>query len=196
MKISAEPRSDQWNGDDFINGKAKVFTIADVKHGKAEQKYDIVLAEGEGRVWRPPLTVLRILMDAWGDESDEWVGRRVALYRESSVTFGKEKVGGIRISHMSDLPDGKPFEHNSTVTRGRKRNLVIKPLPDAPATAILPAIGVEDVQDFERAIAEASTVAELGKVAAELKAHDLGSYRGSLQTAWTARNNELKGVTS
>lgn len=194
MKISAEPRSDQWNGDDFVNGKAKVFTIADVKHGSAEQKYDIVLAEGEGRVWRPPLTVLRILMDAWGDESDEWVGRRVALYRESSVTFGKEKVGGIRISHMSDLPDGKPFEHASTVTRGRKRNVVIKPLPDAPTTPTLPAISNDDALDFSRAISEAATVAELNKISAELKTRDLGTHRTQLQTAWTGRNNELKGT--
>lgn len=194
MKISAEPRSDQWNGDDFVNGKAKVFTIAEVRHGSAEQKYDIVLAEGEGRVWRPPLTVLRILMDAWGDESDEWIGRRVALYRESSVTFGKEKVGGIRISHMSDLPEGKPFEHDSTVTRGRKQKVVIKPLADAPTPANLPPITDDDALDFGRAISEAASVDELNKVGAELKSRDLGSHRSSLQAAWTARNNELKGT--
>lgn len=194
MKISAEPRSDQWNGDDFINGKAKVFTIADVKHGKAEQKYDIVLAEGEGRVWRPPLTVLRILMDAWGDESDEWIGRRVALYREASVTFGKEKTGGIRISHMSDLPGGKQFEHDSTVSRGRKQKVVIKPLTDEPTPATLPPITDDDALDFARAISEAATVAELEELKAQLKTRDLGTHRTQLQTAWTGRNNELKGT--
>ncbi|QDP43678.1 hypothetical protein SEA_PHORBESPHLOWER_50 [Gordonia phage PhorbesPhlower] len=130
MKITAEPRSDQWNSDDFVGGKAKVFTIADAKPGSAEQKYDIELAEGDGRVWRPPVTVLRILIDAWGDESDDWIGRRVALYREKSVRFGKEEVGGIRISHMSDLPTGdKPFTHRSSVSRGRKQDVIIKPLP-------------------------------------------------------------------
>lgn len=133
MKITAEPRSDQWNGDDFIGGKSRVFTIKDVKVGAAEQKYDIELVEGEGRVWRPPITVVRILIDAWGDESDDWIGKRVALYREPSVTFGREKTGGIRISHMSDLADGKPLHHNSTVSRGRKQIVVIQPLPDAPS---------------------------------------------------------------
>lgn len=37
MKITAEPRSDQWNADDFVGG-ARVFTIAGVKVGAAEQK--------------------------------------------------------------------------------------------------------------------------------------------------------------
>lgn len=191
MKISAEPRSDQWNGDDFINGKAKVFTIADVKHGKAEQKYDIVLAEGEGRVWRPPLTVLRILMDAWGDESDEWIGRRVALYREASVTFGKEKTGGIRISHMSDLPGGKPFEHNSTVSRGCKQTVVIKPLADAPPAA--EPISDDDAIDFERDIAEATSLQQLNKVGADLKAANLGGHADKLRAAWSARKAEIEG---
>lgn len=128
MKITAEPRSDQWNADDFIGGKAKVFTIAGVKNGTAEQKYDIRL-EGQDRVWRPPLTVLRILMAAWGDESDDWIGRRVALYREPTVTFGKEKTGGIRVSHMSDLPNNAPFTTEVTISRARKQQVTVKPLP-------------------------------------------------------------------
>ena len=37
MKITAEPRSDQWNADDFIGGP-RTFTVAGVKVGKAEQK--------------------------------------------------------------------------------------------------------------------------------------------------------------
>lgn len=191
MKITAEPRSDQWNADDFINGKAKVFTIADVTHGKAEQKYDIVLAEGEGRVWRPPPTVLRILMDAWGDESDEWIGRRVALYREASVTFGKEKPGGIRISHMSDLPGGKPFEHAATVSRGRKQTVVIKPLADAPPAP--PPIADDDAVDFARAIAESTSMQALNKVGADLKAVNLGSHADKLRAAWSERKGEIEG---
>jgi hypothetical protein len=47
MKITAEPRSDQLNADDFIGGP-RSFIIANVHEGKAEQKYDIELA-GEPR---------------------------------------------------------------------------------------------------------------------------------------------------
>ena len=132
MKITADPRSDQWNADDFIGGP-RTFTIAGVKAGTAEQKYDIELVEGQGRAWRPPLTVLRLLLGAWGDEASVWVGRRVTLYRDESIRFGSDAVGGIRVSHMSDLPGGKPFEVKLTTSRGKRGKVRVEPLPDAPA---------------------------------------------------------------
>ena len=187
MKITAEPRSDQWNADDFVGSKAKVFTIAKVIPGKAEQKYDIELTEGEGRVWRPPITVIRILLDAWGDESDDWVGRRVALYREPSVTFGKEKTGGIRISHMSHLPNGAPLIHKSTVSRGRRGEVTIKPLPDAP-----PTITNEQAAEIAEGISQASDHDELNAIAAQLKTFDLAVHRDPLFELWKARIAELE----
>jgi hypothetical protein len=132
VKITAEPRSDQWNADDFIGGP-RTFTIAGVKVGTAEQKYDIALEEGEGRVWRPPLTMLRLLMAAWGNESDVWVGRRVTLYRDPNVTFGRDQPGGIRISHLSHID--KAIAVALTEKRGKRALHKIEPLPDAPAPA-------------------------------------------------------------
>jgi hypothetical protein len=133
MKITAEPRSDQWNADDFIGGP-RTFTIAGVKVGTAEQKYDVELVEGGGRFWRPPLTMLRLLIAAWGDDAELWKGRRVTLYRDESVRFGSDAVGGIRVSHMSHLPGNKPLTVALTSTRGRRAKHTVEPLPDAPST--------------------------------------------------------------
>jgi hypothetical protein len=134
MKITAEPRSDQWNADDFVGGP-RVFTIAGVKVGAAEQKYDIEMVEGEGRSWRPPLTVLRLLIAAWGDDATVWVGRRVKLYRDETVRFGSDAVGGIRVAELSDLPDGKPLKVSVTVSRGKRAPMTVRPLtePAAPS---------------------------------------------------------------
>ena len=129
MKITAEPRSDQWNADDFLGG-ARTFTIAGAKDGTAEQKYDIQL-EGEARAWRPPLGMLRVLMQAWGDESEVWVGRRVTLYRDQTVKFGKDVLGGIRISHLSHIE--KQMNFKVTTSRGKRETYTVQPLPDAPA---------------------------------------------------------------
>jgi hypothetical protein len=131
MKITAEPRSDQWNADDFLGG-ARTFTIAGVKDGTAEQKYDIQL-EGEARAWRPPLGMLRVLMQAWGDDSDVWVGRRVTLYRDGAVRFGKDTPGGIRISHLSHIE--KVMNFKVTTSRGKRETYTVQPLPDAPNPA-------------------------------------------------------------
>jgi hypothetical protein len=134
VKITAEPRSDQWNADDFLGG-ARTFTIAGVKEGAAEQKYDIAL-EGETRAWRPPLTMIRVLLKAWGDESDEWAGRRVTLYQDPNVRFGRDTVGGIRISHLSHIGD-KPLNVKVTTTRGKRETVTVQPLKEAPQPAPL-----------------------------------------------------------
>lgn len=129
MKITTEPRSDQWNADDFIGGP-RTFTVGRVKTGSAEQKYDIELVEGEGRAWRPPLTVLRLLVAAWGDDATVWAGRKVRLYRDPEISFGKDKVGGIRLSHLSHIDE--PLSIMLTATRGRRTNHTVEPLPDEP----------------------------------------------------------------
>jgi hypothetical protein len=135
VKITADPRSDQWNADDFIGGP-RTFTIAGVKVGAAEQKYDVELVEGQGRVWRPPLTMLRLLIAAWGDETKMWAGRRVTLYRDESIRFGSDAVGGVRVSHMSNLPNGKPFSVKVTKTRGRREIITVEPLTESPAPSL------------------------------------------------------------
>jgi len=149
LKITAEPRSDQWNAEDFLQGP-RVFAIAGVKNGVAEQKYDIDL-EGESRVWRPPLTMLRVLLTAWGDDSDTWVGRRVQLFHDPNVRFGKEAVGGIRIAALSHL--NGPLNLKLTATRGKRVTYTVQPLPDAPKQTDT-AIPDEVITQTQRAIAD------------------------------------------
>ena len=129
MKITTEPRSDQLNYEDFI-GSPRTFLVAGVKTGSAEQKYDIELA-GEPRFWRPPLTVLRLLVAGWTDEATTWPEHAVTLFGDPSITFGRDKVGGIRISHMSHLPDDKPLTVNLTKTRGKREPITVQPMPRA-----------------------------------------------------------------
>lgn len=140
MKITAEPRSDQINADDLI-GAPMTVTIKAIHPGKAEQKYDIELVEVENRAWRPPVTVLRILLAAWGDEAKDWIGQRVTLYRDDSVRFGPEAVGGIRVSHMTGLTDGKPMDVRVSTSRGKRATVRIQPLTEAPTvTPVTPAL--------------------------------------------------------
>lgn len=175
MKITAEPRSDQYNAEDFI-GSPRTFVIAGVRGGTAEQKYDVLL-EGEDRVWRPPLTVLRLLMAAWGDDSTAWHGRRVTLYNDETVSFGKEPTGGIRVSHMSDLPGGKQFRKTLQVSRGKRKTFVVDPLPDAPTppteSAIACATDKDQLREWHRQF-PALRESILARVA-EIDAADEGS---------------------
>jgi hypothetical protein len=165
MKITAEPRSDQWNAEDFIQGP-RTFTIAGVKEGAAEQKYDIVL-EGSDRVWRPPLTVLRILLSAWGDEAEKWVGHRATLYRDESIRFGPSEVGGIRVSHLSHID--KPLRVNLSEKRGSRKVHTVQPLieRDWNAELALAADNIDAVAALGKAASDANAdPATVGKIRA------------------------------
>lgn len=127
MKVTIEKKTDQLNYEDFLGGVTRIVTIAGVKKGTKEQQYDIEI-EGDQRVWRPAVTVLKILVAAWGDEAKEWVGRRAALYGDPEVTFGRDKVGGIRVSHLSHID--KPLNVNLSETRGKRKMHSVDPLPE------------------------------------------------------------------
>lgn len=129
MKVTIEKKTDQLNFEDFLGGVTRIVTIAGVKKGTKEQQYDIQI-EGDSRVWRPAVTVLKLLVAAWGDDATEWVGRRAELYGDPDVMFGREKVGGIRVSRLSHI-DGT-VSATLTETRGKRRTHTVDPLPDAP----------------------------------------------------------------
>jgi hypothetical protein len=126
LTSSIEPRSDQINSDDLIAGPI-TYTIREVINGKAESPFDFLLVETD-RAYRPSKTMRRVIVNAWGPEASDYAGRRLTLYREPSITFGREKVGGIRISHMSNIDGVK--EVMAQVTRGKREKFVVQPLPD------------------------------------------------------------------
>ena len=173
MSTTIAPKSDQLNADDLMAGPRTV-TITGVSRGDADQPVNIELAEFPGRAYRPAKSMRRVMVTVWGPDASAYIGRRMTLYREDAVKFGGQEVGGIRISHMSHL--AKRITVPLTVTRGKRAPFTVEPLPDEP-----------DVTEFERRIAEASTVAELDAVAADLKGCDLGSHRKRLQGLWAER---------
>ena len=123
------PKSDQQNYDDYIAGP-KTVTITEVRVPGGEQPVEVHLAEFPGRPFKPSKSMRRVLVEAWGPSSAEYAGRRMTLFGDPSVKFGGAQVGGIRISHLSNL-DG-PKKISLTVTRGKRGIVTIQPLPDAP----------------------------------------------------------------
>lgn len=127
MKVTIEKKTDQLNYEDFLGGVTRIVTVAGVKQGTKEQQYDIQI-EGDQRVWRPAVTVLKLLVAAWGDDATEWVGRRAELYGDPDIMFGRERVGGIRVSRVSHID--KPVIASLTETRGKRKAHIVEPLPD------------------------------------------------------------------
>lgn len=167
------PKSDQINAEDLLTGP-RTFTIDRVSEGSAEQPVDVHLVEFPGRPYRPSKSMRRVMVHAWGKEAAEYVGRRLTLYRDPEVTFGRDKVGGIKISHLSHIE--KRLVLALTVTRGKRAPHVVDVLTEA-APAPQPY-----TPDHERVIGEhiartGLTGAEVLNTARAIAGRDLKSAR-------------------
>lgn len=128
---SIAPKTDQQNFDDYLTGPRTV-TITAVKQGSPEQPVSVELAEYPGRPYKPNKSMRRVLVSAWGADSSAYVGRRLVLVGNPSVSYGGKQVGGIEIAAMSNLP--KRLTLALTETRGKKRSFSVDPLADAKPT--------------------------------------------------------------
>lgn len=132
LRQAMQPRSDQLNADDLIAGPM-TFTIAAVTAGTAEQPVSIHVTDPDfkGRPYKPSKGMIRVLVTGWGvgqdgQQGQHWVGRSLTLYRDPNVRFGPETVGGIKVSHMSNI--AKRLEIALTVRRGRREGHTVEPL--------------------------------------------------------------------
>jgi hypothetical protein len=132
MDISSTlaPKSNQFNADDLIAGPVTI-TVSKVSAGNAEQPVAIHFEGDNGKPWYPCKSMRRVLVAAWGADASAYIGRRITLYRDPEVSYGGIKVGGIRISHLSDLDN--PLSIALTVTRQKRAPYKVQPLPPAPA---------------------------------------------------------------
>lgn len=122
-------KSDQLNADDLLSGP-QTFTVVEVRQGDSEQPVNIVLAElPKGRTFKPSKTVTRILVHAWGKETDAWPkGARMTLFRDAEVKWAGQAIGGIRVSHLSNIDERLKVALQES--KGKKVLYTVEPLPD------------------------------------------------------------------
>jgi hypothetical protein len=190
MTESIVPKSDQLNAEDMLTGPRTV-TITEVRRGSTEQPVEVVLAEfGPGRPFKPSKTVRRIMVGAWGADASAYVGKRMTIYRDPAVRFGGMDVGGLRVSHMSDLK--KPMTLALTVSRGKRAAYVVQPLADEPARSRVKP-GPTHIVLLENA-QEARTNEELDQIARAAAASLKGSELDAVKDVVTARREDLKAA--
>lgn len=128
MSAVIQPKSDQLNADSLLAGPITV-TIerVEIRPG-AEQPIAVRYVGDEGKPWRPCKSMARLMVSAWGPDAKQYAGKRVTLFHDPEVKWGGAKVGGIRVSHMSDLR-GK-HSVALTATKGQKKIYTVQPLPN------------------------------------------------------------------
>ncbi len=120
------PKSDQLNADDLISG-AKTIKIREVKGNADEaQPVSIFFYGDNNKPFKPCKSVRRVLVQLWGADGSTYVGKRLTLYRDESVKWAGVEVGGIRISHASNITE--PTKVLVTIGRNSRRPFTIEPL--------------------------------------------------------------------
>lgn len=152
MDVSAAliAKSSQLNAVDLV-GSEQTVTILEVTQGSAEQPVNIVTdIFGPGRPFKPSKTVLRLLAKAWGLETANWVGHSMTLFRDPSVRWAGEEVGGIRVSALSHID--KAFAISLPVSKTKHANYAIKQLA-APAARDWPSEIRANESDYQALLA-------------------------------------------
>jgi hypothetical protein len=123
-------KTDQLNNEDLVGGPRSI-TITGVKPtGNKEQPVAISYAGDGGKPYKPCLSMMKVLRDLWGKETDAYIGRGMTLYRDPGVRYGANVLGGIRISHMTDISSEKTLL--LTATRGVFKPYKVIPLRVMP----------------------------------------------------------------
>lgn len=150
------PKSDQLDAIELATGP-RVFTVESVDVKKdAEQPVSIHLREFP-RPWRPSKNMRRVLAFCWGEKSALWTGRRMKLFLDPEVTFGKDKPGGTRIAALSHI-DG-PKSVPLLISQGRSAIYTVDVLT-APAEPTAEQVAASTDTEALRAMYRAATTAE------------------------------------
>ena len=164
MKSVIVPKSDQLNADDLLTGEITVKITGVTIRSTPEQPVSISFEGDNGKPYKPCKSMCRVMVRAWGADSAKYVGRSMTLYCDPNVKWGGMAVGGIRISHMSDISGEMAMA--LTATKGSKKIFTVQPLVvRKPAAAMTEAEKIQRrMEPFNEFLLQVSDVeAKLGK---------------------------------
>lgn len=184
LRSTIIPKSDQLNAEQLLSGPMTVTVTEVTAKGGDDQPVVVHYEDEDGRPFKPCKTMRKVLIFAWGSDGRQWIGKAMTLYNDETVRFGGMAVGGIRISHLSDIE--KDLSISLTATKGKKALYVIKRM--APATPVSPVKTRSkfDVQKTLNAFAALDVSAEqvtqrLGHAPTESDRAELGAWYKELE---------------
>lgn len=141
MTDTIKAKSNQLNADDLVGGGSIVVEIKDLQVNEnpaADQPVTIHISGGFCP-WKPCKTERRVLVEAWGPDGGVYIGRRLELHRDNSVTWAGQKVGGIRIVAMSHLAG--QVKINLALAKNKKADRIVTPLSEDKGGSVDPFRG-------------------------------------------------------
>lgn len=163
MRAVIVPKSDQINADDMLGGPMTItITGVTIKPG-TEQPVSIAFEGDNNKPYKPCKSMARVMVQCWGHDANQYVGRSMTLYCDPKVTWGGMAVGGIRISHMTDINGTQIMA--LTATKGSKKPFTVQPLAIQKDTAPAPTLA-EWFKALDAELALVETDADLDAIKA------------------------------
>lgn len=146
LSLTIEPKVDQLTADALIGGPITVKITNVTGNDDPAQPISIHYEGDNGMPFKPCKTQRRVLVHVWGKDGKQYAGRSLTLYRDPTVAFGGLVVGGVRISHMSNISSDVVLA--VTAKRGSKKPVTIKPLK-APVAQLKAVEASDDAEPFD-----------------------------------------------
>jgi len=122
LRDTIVPKSDQLNSEQLLHGPLTI-TVTGVARGSDDQPIIVHYRNENGRPYKPCKTMRKVMIFAWGEDGNQWIGRSMTLFNDLSVKWAGVAVGGIRISHMTHIE--RQIALQLTATRGKKEPYII-----------------------------------------------------------------------
>lgn len=111
-KVSDMIQSKFLRKEDFDEDRVltiKGVKLEDMPGDDGQQKWVLYFRE-EPRGMALNITTIRVLEQAYGGDSDEWIGNKVKVYVDPNVSFAGKIVGGLRLrtSKVTPKPAAAP----------------------------------------------------------------------------------------
>jgi hypothetical protein len=93
--ISKYLRAKEFEGKD-----ERIVTISAAEQGEVGEEKDEKLLIYFNELDRPLVgnpTNVSMLIELFGDETNDWIGKKVTLYHDPNVFYGTERKGGLRV---------------------------------------------------------------------------------------------------
>lgn len=161
MSGTIRANSDQLNAVDLMGGGV-VVTIKSVVIKPGDKQSMWIEVEENFNTFKPCLTMRRVIMDIWGKETNDHIGRQLVLYCEPTVLWSGQQEGGVRISHASHITETKRIRvRESKYKTGvwEVHPLVIEPAQNAPTVEAVTGL-MNDCDDIGRMKAYGELIAE------------------------------------
>jgi len=147
-------KSEELTADDIM-AKPITITITKVSINNSDRPVVINFQNDRGKPYKPAKCMRRVLVAAWGADGANYVGKSLTLYRDPTVLWAGVAVGGIRISHMSDI--AKKLTLPLSFSKGKKVLFTVEPLKVAPREKA-------SIEDIGAEVKRATSVDELNYI--------------------------------